>query len=94
MKGCKPDCSGPNDGFNCISVAPGPSTCTTICNDLFKVIGEGCDDGPNSDKCLPDCSAHKPGFECQDQLYPQNNKCFAICGDDKILDGEDCDDGN
>lgn len=49
--GCKSDCSGSLDGYDCNSLIPNPTLiqngtlyCTNICNDGLIVLQESCDD--------------------------------------------------
>ena len=93
--GCKNDCWGVNDGWNCSQVFGNTSFCFEICGDKLIVGTEVCEDEDLKDGkgCQPDCKGIIPGWDCQ-QTSNTYLSCTEICGDGLLVGIETCDDGS
>jgi hypothetical protein len=68
--GCKADCTGITNGFDCTTASP--TTCTTFCGDGIHAGNfingiDSCDEGlgaGNNSGCKSDCTGIITGFEC------------------------------
>jgi len=96
--GCKADCTGQLDGWNC---TPGnqynPSVCTEICKDGLVVGKETCDDGNTTNAigwaCNSTCNGYYTGWNCTNPVLNGTTECKTICGDGYKAGLEECDDG-
>lgn len=93
-KGCKSDCSGTLDLWNCTGGnSSSPSICTPFCGDGKLIEYETCDDGSNDDVgCNSTCTGPLPTFTCSGGNKYKATKCSPICGDGKVFAPETCDD--
>jgi cysteine-rich repeat protein len=101
-KGCKPDCSGPLDGWVCAGGTPStPMTCNTVCGDDIIAGDEECEDNDGGPTSLDGCSnlcKKEVDWTCttatNTPIAPKSlTTCVGNCMDGKMKAGEVCDDG-